>query len=124
MDFDVDTNGDGVDNGLAFLLGASGPNVSAVDKLPTVTQSGGNLILTFKMLDSASRGTAALSVQHSSDLGIIDVWEAALVPDTDQTVNDVVFDITAGAPLDVQATIPASKAAGAKLFGRLKAVRP
>ena len=42
LDFDSDTNGDGVDNGLAFLLGAADQNVSALGLLPTVTQSGGN----------------------------------------------------------------------------------
>lgn len=119
--FGGDTNGDGVQDGLAFLLGAANPDDIALGLLPTVTETAGGLVLTFDMLDAASRGTAALSVEHSSDLGIGDPWEAALVPDVDNTVNDVVFDITAGTPLNVQATIPASKAAGAKLFGRLKA---
>ncbi len=122
--FGDDANGDGVSNGLAFLLGAANPNVSALDKLPTVTETAGGLVLTFDMLDSASRGTATLSVEHSSDLGIGDAWEAALVPDVDNTVNDVVFDIEGSGPLDVTATIPVGKAAGGKLFGRLKAVNP
>jgi hypothetical protein len=119
--FDADTNGDGVKNGLAFLLGASGPNANALSKLPTVTESGGGLVMTFDMLNAASRGTATLSIEHSSDLGIGDAWEAAAVPDVDNTVNDVVFDIEGSGPLDVQATIPVSKAAAGKLFGRLKA---
>jgi fibronectin-binding autotransporter adhesin len=122
--FDADANGDGVNNGLAFLLGASGPNVNALALLPEVTESSGNLVLTFDMLDAASRGTATLSLEHSSDLGIIDLWEAALVPDADNTVNDVVFDISGTGTLGVQATIPSSKAAGGKLFGRLKATQP
>jgi autotransporter-associated beta strand protein len=122
--FDGDENGDGVSNGLAFLLGAAGPNVNALGLLPTVTKSAGGLVLTFDMLDAASRGSATLSIEHSSDLGIVDAWEAALVPDTDQTVNDVVFDIEGSGTLDVEATIPSSKAAAGKLFGRLKAVYP
>jgi hypothetical protein len=122
--FDGDANGDGVTNGLAFLLGAAGPNATALGLLPTVTESAGGLVLNFNMLDAASRGTASLSVEHSSDLGIGDAWEAALVPDTDQTVNGVVFDIEGSGTLDVEATIPSSKAAAGKLFGRLKAVKP
>ena len=119
--FEDDANNDGVSNGLAFLLGAPGPNVSALDKLPTITESAGGLVLVFDMLDAASRGTATLSVEHSSDLGVGDPWEAALVPDADNTVNDVVFDIQGTGTLGVEATIPVSKAAAGRLFGRLKA---
>jgi autotransporter-associated beta strand protein len=119
--FDVDTNGDGVDNGLAFLLGAANPNANALGLLPEVTEDNGNLVLNFNMLNAAARGTAALSIEHSSDLGIGDAWEAALVPDVDNTINDVVFDIEGSGPLDVEATIPSSKAVAGKLFGRLKA---
>jgi autotransporter-associated beta strand protein len=122
--FDLDTNGDGVDNGLAFLLGAANPNANALGLLPEVTEDNGNLVLNFSMLNAAARGTASLSIEHSSDLGIGDAWEAALVPDVDNTVNDVVFDITGSGPLDVEATIPSSKAVAGKLFGRLKAVKP
>ena len=39
--FDADANGDGVKNGLAFLLGAANPNANALGLLPKVTQSGG-----------------------------------------------------------------------------------
>lgn len=128
--FDIDTNGDGVGNGLAFLLGASGPNVSALDKLPTVTQSGGNLILTFKALNATKRGNALLKVQYSKDPGITDLWsshDSAVVPGTAPTSVTVggvdfvtsVFDANQN---NIQATIPASAAApGTKLFGRLKA---
>ncbi len=52
--FDDDANNDGVDNGLAFLLGASSP--TATVSLPTVTHSSGNLVMTFNMLNAANRG--------------------------------------------------------------------
>jgi trimeric autotransporter adhesin len=122
--FNEDANGDGVSNGLAFLLGAGGPNDNALGLLPEVTESGGDLVLNFDMLDAASRGTATLSIEHSSDLDTGDPWEATLVPDIDNTINDVVFDISGSGPLGVQATIPASKAADGKLFGRLRANQP
>jgi hypothetical protein len=116
-----DTNGDGISNGLAFLLSAANPNANALGLLPEVTEDNGNLVLNFSMLNAAARGTAALSIEHSSDLGIGDAWEAALVPDVDNTINDVVFDIEGRGPLDMEATIPSSKAVAGKLFGRLKA---
>jgi fibronectin-binding autotransporter adhesin len=126
--FSGDANGDGVSNGLAFLLGATGPNVNALSKLPTVNESGGDLIMTFDMLNAASRGTATLSVEHSSDLGILDAWaDSAVVPEVaggpSPSVNGVTFNVTLGSPKNtVVATVAASEAGGTgKLFGRLKA---
>jgi fibronectin-binding autotransporter adhesin len=124
--FDADANGDGISNGLAFLLGASGPNVSALDKLPTVSQSGGNLVLSFQALKDAYRGSASLSVEHSSDLGISDAWLAALVSDAGTPANNVTFSITSASTTlnNVTATISSSEANAGKLFGRVKAVNP
>jgi len=122
--FDDDENGDGVSNGLAFLLGALDPDQNALGLLPTVTENAGGLVLEFSMLDAAARGTATLFIEHSSDLGITDAWEEAEVPATSITVDDVEFVISGSGPLDVEATIPSSKAQGGKLFGRLKAVKP
>jgi autotransporter-associated beta strand protein len=133
--FDADANVDGVNNGLAFLLGAANPNDSAVSLLPTATHNSGNLILTFKCLNAAKRGSASLNVQYSKDLGITDLWtghfgDSAVVPGTAPTTVTVggvdfvssVFDADRN---NMQATIPASEAApGTKLFGRLKATGP
>jgi autotransporter-associated beta strand protein len=122
--FDGDANGDGVENGLAFLLGAASPT-SAVT-LPAVSQSAGALTLSFSYRNAASRGSATLSVEHSSDLGITDAWAAALVPESTSTVSGVNFTVTAGAPPlnNVTATIPVGEAAAGKLFGRLRAENP
>jgi autotransporter-associated beta strand protein len=124
-DFDTDTNGDGVKNGLAWLLGAADKNANAVGLLPKVTQSGGNLVMNFTCLKLAGRGTATLNLQHSSDLGISDAWASVAVPDTAITVGVVNYTVpTTNANLnlvDLQATIPVSEAAAGKLFGRLKA---
>ena len=121
--FDADANGDGVKNGLAFLLGAANPSANAIGLLPVVTKSGGNLVLTFNCLNAASRGTAVLNVQHSSDLGLADPWTAAVVPEASGgPVSGVSFAVTLGNPLNaVVATIQASEAAAGKLFGSLKA---
>jgi hypothetical protein len=120
--FADDKNGDGVENGLAFLLGAANPSANALGLLPDPSKDGNGLVLEFSMLNSAKRGNAKLSVQWSSDLGVTDPWSgnSALVPDDDATVNGVVFDITPGDPLNsVKATIPSAEGTGGKLFGRL-----
>lgn len=126
VDFDADTNGDGVPNGLAFLLGAATPT-SAVT-LPTVSETGDALVLNFNMLKPANRGTATLSVQHSRDIGLADPWTTAPVTDSNSgPTNGVTFIVTPGAGTtnSVQAMIGSSEADGTnKLFGRLRAHRP
>jgi len=119
--FDGDKNGDGVDNGIAFLLGAADPDADALGLLPTPTEDGsGGLVMTFSMLNAANRGDAELSVQHSSDLGITDAWLGAVVG---ADGNDVSFSVTpnGGDPTldDVVATIDGAAAMNGKLFGRL-----
>jgi autotransporter-associated beta strand protein len=123
--FDGDANNDGVQNGLAWLLGAANPTFGALPLLPTMVQSGGSLQMNFSMLNAAGRGAAAVDLQHSSDLGISDLWTGVLVPNTSGgPTSGVTFVITPGSPLNgVQATISSSESAGGKLFGRLKAVK-
>ena len=124
--FGIDSNGDGVSNGLAWLLGAADKDVNATALLPTVTESNGDLIMTFNMLNAASRGTATLKLQHSNDLGGADPWTAVTVPEVSGgPVSGVTFTVTAGSPLNtVVATISASEAAAGKVFGRLLAESP
>jgi autotransporter-associated beta strand protein len=127
--FDEDANNDGVKNGLAWLLGASGPNANATGLLPIITEIGGSLKLTFDMLPSAARGGAQLFVEHSSNLGISDPWTGAVVPDATGGAASVTFIVTDGDlanpnnPLAVEATISSSEAAAGKLFGRVRANR-
>ena len=124
--FGADANGDGVTNGLAFLLGAANPTASALNKLPTINHSGGGLLMSFSMRNAVASGTAALSLQHSSDLAISDPWTSVTVPDTSGgPFSGVTFTVTPGDPLNhVQATIQSSQAAGGKLFGRLQGQNP
>ena len=123
-----DKNGDGVSNGLAFLLGAANPDANALGLLPApVPQPGGGLVLNFKCLPDASRGGAMLYVEHSADLGVTDPWAAsAAVTDRPGTpVNGVMFEVTPGTPLNtVKATISSTEAVAGKLFGRLRAEKP
>jgi hypothetical protein len=120
--FDGDKNNDGVDNGLAFLLGADNPDDNALGLLPAASEDAGGLVLVFNMLNAAMRGSAALTLEWSHDLGATDLWESnqAVVPDASGTVNGVVFSITPGDPTNtVQATIPVTEAPDGRLFGRL-----
>ena len=111
----------GLENGLAWLLGAANPNTSAFDKLPVVTQSAGSLTMTFSCLNAASRGTAVLSIEHSGDLGISDPWTSVTLPETSGSASGVTFTITPNGNLNnVTATIPPGEAVAGKLYGRLK----
>jgi autotransporter-associated beta strand protein len=123
--FGADANGDGVSNGMAFLLGAADTSVNARSLLPSVSRSGGNLVLTFSMRNAASRGAATLSVQHSGDLGVSDAWTTVLVPDASGGPTDgVTFSVVGGDPLNgVTVTISSAEAANGKLFGRLIATQ-
>jgi len=119
--FDADTNKDGIENGMAWLLGATNLSANAHDKLPVASRNGGNLRFAFRCLKSTKRGSTQLKVQSSNDLGVTDLWanHQAEVPDTDNVVNGVVFDITDnGDFIYVIADMPV---AGDKLFGRLQA---
>lgn len=122
--FNQDANGDGISNGLAFMLGAANPQQNASGLLPASTRSGGDLVFTFTMLNSAARGNASLALEHSSDLGIADPWTAVTVPDTSGGPFDgVTFVITPGSPLNtVSATIATGEASNGKLFARLEAI--
>lgn len=122
--FDGDANNDGVKNGLAWLLGAANPTVNANSLLPIVSQTGGSLKMTFKMLPAALRDGAQLLVQHSSDLGISDPWSTGvLVPDVTGGAAPLTFTVSGTNPLDVVIDISSTEAAGGKLFGRLQAER-
>jgi autotransporter-associated beta strand protein len=120
--FNGDANNDGVENGLAWLLGAANPNLNALGLLPTISKSGDHLQMNFSMLNAASRSNALVELQHSSDLGISDPWASISVPETHATVSGVSFLITPNGNMNqVQANIPTTEAASGKLFGRLKA---
>ena len=127
--FTQDSNGDGVANGIAWLLGATGPSVASNSLLPQLTSSpAGDLIMTFECLKQAYRGTATLIVEYSNDLGQSDPWiktTAAAVPEAAGTVGGVGFQIGPSTLGDhynhVVATIPASVASAGKIFARLSA---
>jgi autotransporter-associated beta strand protein len=137
--FDGDANGDGVKDGLAFLLGAATPATDATGLLPTTSQTGGNLVMNFTCLATAERGTATLTLEYDGDLA--GTWLSVPVPAAVGAPNPIVETTTTGsvsfvatdggtnangdALITVEATISdATESASGKLFGRLKAVNP
>jgi autotransporter-associated beta strand protein len=122
--FDIDSNNDGVKNGLAWFLGAADKDVNANGLLPIVAQNAGALVMEFNCLDGASRGTSVFSAQYSNDLVS---WAGTAVPGAvgSFAAGVVAFEVTDPAPagglLKVVATVPAGQAAAGKLFGRIKA---
>jgi hypothetical protein len=122
VNFAEDSNNDGVNNGIAWLLGATDRNENALDRLPVVSRNGTNVRLTFRCLKSTKRGGAQLKLQSSDDLGVSDSWtnHEAPVPDADGAVNGVIFDTTDdGDFINVIADIPT---ATSKLFVRLQGI--
>jgi hypothetical protein len=121
LPFGGDGNGDGVEDGMAWLLGAAGPAIDARGLLPAADEETGALVLSFSCLNEASRGGAVLSVQHSSDLGLADPWSSTDVPESSGTVGGVSFSVTPNGDLnDVIATIPADHGEAGRIFGRLR----
>lgn len=120
--FDGDANGDGVPDGLAFLLGAATPATDATSLLPTVSQSGGTLVMEFDCLPTADRGASVLNLQYDGDL--VEPWTSVPVPGVvgNTTVGNVSFVATAnGSLIHIVATVDdATEAAAGKLFGRLE----
>jgi autotransporter-associated beta strand protein len=123
--FDGDTNGDGIANGLAWLLGAFDVNEDATSLLPVAEETSGALKLSFTTLNSTGRGTASVKVQYSTDLGAA-TWASnqAEVPDVSDDTDESGIDFVI-VPLDdnyifVEATIPASAASpSTTLFARV-----
>lgn len=127
VNFADDANNDGVDNGLAWLLGSTDPNVNALDKLPTIAHVGNNLTMTFKMLPASVRGGSLLYLEYSKDLSVNAPWTSVLIPDQNEGSTPVTFSVTESSsgnedePLTIVATVPPTVPVGGKLFVRLRA---
>ena len=118
---DDDTDGDGVDNAVEFVLGGTSAS-NDLDKLPEVSTSGGNLTVTFERAVSSIDPKTALFIETSTDLV---TWNTAPSP---YTVPDVAI---VGPPVTVVEDSPAGfdtvtltvpQSPDAKKFARLKVV--
>jgi autotransporter-associated beta strand protein len=115
--FPGDANGDGIADGLAWLLGATTPAANATRFLPSPAANTGALEVSFTMRNQASRGTAVLKLQHGTRLGS---WTTVTIPEQTGPQDGVGFEITPDGTLNhVVATIPPSAAPDGRLFIRL-----
>ena len=116
---DIDTNGDGVENGVAWALGAADPNANAIGLLPALdnTTDPTYLLFTFNRSDEANDDpNTAITVEYGNDLVS---WTTA-VDDN----NNVEIEVTPGTPTDAVVVKLKRSTLGAtgKIFARLKVV--
>lgn len=115
----VDTNGDGVTNGVAWALGAGDPDENAIGLLPTLdnTSDPTYVIFEFERADLANDDpNTTISVEYGNDLA---GWTTA-VDDND----NVEIEVTTGSPTDtvVVKLKRSTLGAGGELFARLNVV--
>ena len=116
--FNADANGDRVDNGLAWMLGAATTAASGLAVLPVVATETGFLTLTFKC--PAARGPAKLYLDYGPTLTS---WTPVEIPAASATIaGGSIVVVTPGSPNnDVTVKVPHSLAApGGRLFVRLR----
>jgi hypothetical protein len=116
---DIDSNGDGVDNGVAWALGAANPNANAIGLLPALdnTTDPTYLRFTFNRSDAANDDpNTAITVQYGSDL----VGWTTAVDDND----NVEIEVTPGTPTDAVVVKLKRSTLGVagRIFARLKVV--
>ena len=127
--FNADPNKDGIQNGMAWILGAGalGDPTANLLKLPAVTRDGtGALVLTFDRL-AASEASAPLVVQYGDNLGATP-WTAVAVGASGGTDGNITIAVATGGGLTgadydrVTVTISATyMAAHPETFARLMA---
>ena len=121
--FDADPDGDGVVNGLEWVLGGD-PNALDGSSLIDVTGNGtSGLTLTFSR-EEDSIGIATVVVEWSNSLG--GNWVAVPITQSGGSyANSVVVTVDEDAtPDDVEVVIPASNAPNGRLFARLRVTMP
>jgi hypothetical protein len=114
----VDSNGDSVLNGVAWVLGAASPAVNAIGLLPTLdnTSDPDFFIFNHRRSDAAAADPkTAMKVQYSGSLG---TWADA-VPGPDVIITQ--FNDFHGAGIDkVEVKIRRTLGANGRLFARLQ----
>jgi hypothetical protein len=116
---DLDSNLDGVPNGIAWALGATDPDANAIDLLPTADSSDpDHFVFTFQRSDEAQAdANTDITVEYGSDLS---GWTTATDGVDGVDIDDSA--IPAAGLRTVVVTIPKVLASDDKLFVRLNVV--
>ncbi len=117
--FDDDANGDDLDNGMAWMLGAASPSANGLAVLPAPGMDPGFLTLQFKRVNN--QGPAKLYLDYGNNLTD---WIPVEIPAASGTVGgDIVVQVTAGSPNDdVTVKIPTTHASpSGRILARLRA---
>jgi hypothetical protein len=125
--FEADPDGDGLANGLEFVLGGepdpAHPEANSTALLPVATHEDGDLVFTFHRKKAAA-GTVQLHFQWSADLDFAAAEDDIPVLAADSVTGGVAVDVTGGSPDaetdHVRITVPADRAVDGRIFGRLK----
>ncbi|MEI6676134.1 MAG: autotransporter-associated beta strand repeat-containing protein [Verrucomicrobiota bacterium] len=126
---DADLDHDGIPNSLEFVLGGepnpASPGSNSRSLLPVVSRNGnGDMLFTFQR-KNLSESTTTLSFQWSPDLSFPSANAVPVGAASSATGGVNVTVSTLDAATDtIVITVPAAKAAGGKLFGRLAATVP
>ncbi|MBN8456910.1 MAG: hypothetical protein J0M04_03625 [Verrucomicrobia bacterium] len=126
----ADPDHDGVPNILEFVLGGEpnplNPGSNSRALLPTATAINGDLVFSFRR-KNRSEGLVAITFQWSSTLDFGATDQILIGPTSSESggVTVAVENDTPDADTDtITVTVPAIKASGARLFGRLGATMP
>jgi autotransporter-associated beta strand protein len=119
--FNADANGDGVSNGLAWILGAADTTANARSLLPTVSSSGTNMVYTFKRIQASINANTALTIELGTTLS---AWPTTYTVGTDDAGSTLGVTIAKDSPSagTDTVTLTVARGADAKKFVRLKAV--
>jgi autotransporter-associated beta strand protein len=113
--FYADANGDGVPNGMTWLLGGANTTSNGLALLPAPVVSGGNMTLNF--ITPTPTAPAQLFFEYGNNLV---EWTPVQVPAANATVGSVTFAVTPanGTTNNVAVTVNGNASVGGKLFGR------
>lgn len=125
--FANDANGDGVENGLAWILGAADTAENALSSLPVSNENGGALTMNFSIVDTIA--PAQLFVEYTDSLTDPITWTSEEIPVSTGVGNyvsvsgEVLIDIVAGDPGELSVTVSIDPASDGTVFGRLSATQ-
>ena len=117
--FDADPDGDGIANGMEFVLGGepnpASPNANSAALLPTVSRNlAGDLVFVFRRAEAA----AALNPEAEYDTDLAGTWTIAEGGENGVVINEANDGFDTGIDR-VEVIIPAARAAAGRIFARL-----